>query len=458
MFKSRSLRKRLTWYVVVTMLVMSILSGIGVYQGTMHEADEIFDASLAQSARVLDGLVSREMIEANKQQLLDALERSRKAPGNTERHEYEKKIFFALLGGDGEVLLQSLRAPKLPADIDRGGFFRFNADDRDWVAFALHSSRDDIVIVVGERSEVREEITEYIGSGFAYPLILLLPVVIWLLWQLVGVALRPLQAVTDQVRAQDIRDLKPIDVQGVPQEIDPLVSSLNQMIERLNSAYARERRFVSDASHELRNPLASLLINVENAIEDCKDDESIESLRRMKHSIVRLSHLVSQLLELSHSENPLSSGEFTQVDLRQICEEAVSAYRSRAQAAGIELSCEASPEACLLHGFQALLSSLVGNLLDNAIKYCGDNGRVELGCSRFGGRLVLSVDDSGSGLDVETRSRAVERFFRADSSDTSGAGLGLAIVKSIADVHGAKMQLGESRLGGLSVRIEFQAG
>lgn len=458
MFKSKSLRTRLTWYVVITMLVLSVLSGIGVYHGTMHEADEIFDASLVQTARVLDGLVSREMIETNRQQLIDAIDRSRKTSENREWHDYEKKIFFAFLApGDG-VLLQSRYAPELSPEIGRGGFSRFDDGKHDWIAFTLHSSRDDIVIVVGERSDTREEITEYIGSGLAYPLILLLPVVVWLLWQLVGVALQPLQSVADQVRAQDIRELRAIDVDGVPQEIDPLVKSLNQMIARLDSAYARERRFVSDASHELRNPLASLLINVENAIEECQDPETIDSLQRMKHSIVRLSHLVSQLLELSHTENPLSGRDFTEVDLQQICRDAVTAHQPQARQAGVRLEYRKQPGPCLLKGVPALLGSLVANLVDNAIKYSGEDGRVEVSCAREQSVLVLSVDDSGPGLDAETRGRAAERFFRADSSDTSGAGLGLAIVRSIAETHGAGMFLDESRLGGLAVRIEFETG
>jgi two-component system sensor histidine kinase QseC len=458
MNNSKSLRRRLTWYVVITMLIMSTLSGVGVYLGITHEIDEVFDASLVQSARVLDGLVSREIIDANKQELLDALSRSRKSSKNMEGHEYEKNIFFSLLDLDGEVLLQSRRSPELPADIDSGGFLRFDDGKHDWIAFALHSSRDDIIIVVGERTEVRNEVTEYIGSGFLYPLIVMLPAVVWMLWQLVGVALKPLQTVTDQVRAQDLRELKPIDVDGVPKEIDPLVNAMNSMIARLDSAYARERRFVSDASHELRNPLASLLINIENALEENSDPDTTESLQQMKTSIVRLSHLVSQLLELSHSENPLASREFTDVDLQQLCVDAVRGHQAQAGDAGVDLVCEASSQDCRIRGVHALLVSLLSNLVDNGIKYCGSGGQVVVGCMREGSRLTLSVEDSGAGLDAEARARVVERFYRAERADTSGAGLGLAIVKSIADIHAARMHIDESRLGGLAVRIEFDLG
>jgi len=446
---SRSLRKRLTWYVVVTLLLMTASSGIAIYQGTTHEADEIFSASLVQTARILDGLISRETIETNRSQLKRALERG------PEAHEYERKLFFAVLDENGKMLLHSREAPEFPHEDVEVGFSEFEYKGKKWFTFAHGSTHDDLLIVVGERSGIRDEITEYIGGGLLLPLILLLPLVLWLLWQIVGVALKPLQSVTDQVLQQDLKHLKSIDVAGVPKEISPLVDALNQMIGDLDAAYLRERRFVSDASHEMRNPLASLLINVDNAIEESSETEAIESLQSMKLSIKRLTHLVSQLLVLSHFENPDIVSEFEWVDLAQVCTRVVDSRQSQAAAKSITLETQSSATQCRIKGSEPLLESLLSNLVDNAILHCPRDSRVRVSCHQKGSELLLAVDDSGPGLDAAQREKAPGRFYRAADTNTSGAGLGLSIVKTIAQSHSGQMQLDESELGGLRVSIRF---
>ena len=446
---SRSLRKRLTWYVVVTLLLMTASSGIVIYQGTSHEADEVFSASLVQTARILDGLISRAAIETNRRQLKRALERG------PEAHEYERKLFFAVLDENGKMLLHSREAPEFPHEDIETGFSEFKYEGKKWFTFAHESTHEDLLIVVGERSGIRAEISEYIGGGLLLPLIFLLPLVLWLLWHIVGVALKPLQAVTDQVLQQDLRHLKSFDVAGVPKEISPLVDALNQMINDLEAAYLRERRFVSDASHELRNPLASLLINVDNAIEESRELEAIESLQSMKLSIKRLTHLVSQLLALSHSENPDIDSGFEWVELEQVCTRVVESRQPQAAAKSITLEMQSPATQCRLKGSAPLLESLLSNLVDNAILHCPQASRVRVGCFREGSELLLTVDDSGPGLDAAQREKAPGRFYRAGDTNTAGAGLGLSIVKTIAQSHSGRMQLGESELGGLRVSIRF---
>lgn len=444
-----SLRRRLTWYLVIVLVFMTATYGIAVYQGTRHEADEVFSASLVQTARILDGLISREAIETNREWLRQALE-------SPQIHKYERKMFFAVFDADGSILLHSHRAPEIQGRDIGTGFSEFMHRGKKWFIFALPSSRDDLLIAVGERSEAREEISEYIGGGLLVPLLLLLPLLLWLLWHVIGVALRPLENVTQQVRQQDIRQLKTVDARGVPLEIAPLVSALNQMIENLDAAYARERRFVSDASHELRNPLAALLINVDNALEECRDPEAVATLESMKSSIQRLSHLVSQLLALSHYENPLSGRTLEPVDLCLLCRRVADGLEREARDASISIETRLSDSDCGIRGDEVLMTSLVSNLLDNAVKYAGRGARVLLSCRREGRSLLLEVEDSGAGLDAEQRARVTGRFYRAADTNIAGAGLGLAIVETIADLYGATIELGESELGGLAVRVRFE--
>ncbi len=445
-----SLRGRLTWYVVAMLLLVMLVSGSIIYRGTLHEADEVFGASLVQTARILDGLITRASIESNREQLTEALERQ------PEAHKYERKLFFAVFDAGGEMLLHSRRAPEIPREVVAHGFSEFRYQDKNWFIFALESSRDDLTLVVGERGEARQEITEYVSGGLLLPLILGLPVIVWLLWQVVGIALTPLQEVTEQVRRQNIRDLRPIDVDGVPREVSPLVNALNQMITDLDAAYLRERRFVSDAAHELRNPLAGLLINVDNALEESHGREVVDSLQGMKSSIQRLSRLVAQLLELSRFENPRASHEFQRIDLAVLCRRVAESFAAQAAASGIELELRLPEQGCELNGVESLLHSLITNLVDNAIKFSDAGYRVRIGCAADDGEIMLRVEDSGAGIEAGERERVLGRFYRAGDTNKPGAGLGLSIVKSIADIHAARVVLGESGLGGLAVEVRFQ--
>jgi len=444
-----SLRRRLAWYLVTVVLVTSAASGIAVYLETRHEVNEVFNASLAQTARILDSLISRAQIDANGDAWQRALQHE---TGKSADHT---RLFLAVYDADGKLLLHSDMAPPMDGKQHRSGYFEFASEGRKWFAYGLEASRDGLLIVVGQRSQDRAEITEHIGSGLLLPLVLLLPVALVLLWKLIVVALRPLDDVTAQVRRQDIRNLKPIDGTGVPHEIDPLVQALNRMIADLEAAYAREHRFVSDASHELRNPLASLLINVDNALEESRDAAITESLQSMKTSIKRLSHLVSQLLELSHCENPLSGRTLQAVDLCRVCRRVVDSFASRARDAGVEIEFQTTQDRCEIRGDEALLTSMVANLVDNAIKYGGRDSRLRVRCARDAYGWQITVEDSGAGLDAEHREKVFERFYRAGDTHAGGAGLGLSIVKTIAELHGARVELDESGLGGLKVEIRF---
>jgi len=440
--------------------------GVGVYRGTTHEADEIFDAALVQTARILDGIMTRQSIEANRHHLEQALERAVSVDNRTNRddddedeseelHAYEKKLFFIIRDTSGSVLLSSHFAPDLSSNMPKPGFDEIQIDSKNWISFSLKASDDDLWIIVGERSDVREEVTEYIGSALLTPLVIILPVVLFFLWRTVSLAMRPLRLAVDEVSNQDIKQLKKVTVEGMPLEIEPLLQAINRMVEKLDNAYQRERRFVSDASHELRNPLAALLINIDNALEENTNTEVSESLTSMKQSIVRLSHLVSQLLLLSHSDNPLSSREFDNIDLAALCRQVVKTQSENASLKKQVISFESSEDDCQVKGVEALLISLISNLVDNAIKYCAEGCHIKLSCSREDNDLIVSVEDSGPGLSSELKARVIDRFVRAGDQQVSGAGLGFSIVKSIADIHSATMQLDDSELGGLCVRLKF---
>ena len=442
--KYKSLRTQLSWYLILTMVILTVISGVTVYRGTTHEADEIFDAALVQTARVIDGLVTRETINNNREQLVNAMAKTAKKKKGLTGHKYEKKLFLMVLDHDQKVLLKSHYAPQSSSEFFEPGFHRIQIKSKNWVVFTLEASDDDLLIAVGERDDIREEITEYIASGLVGPLLILLPLVIIVLWQLVRFAFKPMKQVIDEVDSQSFKHLEPIHVDGIPREIAPLVSAINELMENLNSAYTRERRFVSDASHELRNPLASLLINVENAIDESETEDLKDSLQSMKRSITRLSHLTSQLLELSHSETPASNQVFLALDLRQLCNQSADQFQSRAASKQQTIHVEIGNQSCEVYGIEALLMSLISNLLDNAIKYCERSREIYLICALQNDGIIISVEDSGSGIPAEDYDKISQRFYRTNNNlqgPVEGAGLGLSIVKSIADMHSAELLL-----------------
>jgi two-component system sensor histidine kinase QseC len=459
MVKSVSIKRRLIWYVLLTTLVMSLVTGLGVYRGMMHEADEIFNAALLQTGRVLDGIMTHQSIEANRHHLERALERTIDIETSTddvnERQAYEKKLFFIILDNNGAILLKSPSAPDLTWGALKAGFSRFEHDNHTWIGLTLKGSDEDLWIIVGERDDIREEVIEYIGSALLTPLLFIFPIILFFLWRTISLALRPLQNVVEAVRRQDLNHLKPVSVDHMPTEIDPLLAAINQMVGKLDSAYQREKRFVSDASHELRNPLAALLINVDNALEENSDSDVAESLESMKLSIARLSHLVSQLLFLSYSENPLVSQEFSPIDLSHLCGSIVEHHQATALARGQVINFNTTENNFQVDGVESLLASLVSNLLDNAMKYSPEKSTINVSCLYEGDDIVIRVEDSGEGLSSELQTQIVNRFVRAGNHKVAGAGLGLSIVRSIAEVHSATMALSHSELGGLAISIRF---
>lgn len=452
-----SLRRRLAWFLVTVMLIMSLATGSAVYYGTTHEAEEMFGASLTQTARLIDGILSQDLLTNQPQRLINALTiPPGLEEGSSEGHEYEDKLFFAVLDNNNQIVVQSPHAPAIGYATITAGYGEFELENKLWNTFMLPASLPDYRIVVGEHSGIRREMTEYILRGLVVPLLLLTPLILIVLVYLVTMALRPLKRVSDEVLRQDFRNLKPIKVRKLPNEIEPLIASLNEMIENLDQAYRREQRFVSDASHELRNPLAALMIHVENALEETRDAELTESLGAMRASITRLSHLVSQLLKLSRLGNPLVKHHFTTINLTEICQQVITENQARANANTQTLAMSNFSPKCEVQGSPELMISLINNLIDNAVKYSGESSQIQLSCIHNKLGIALTLEDSGPGLDEQQQVAVIGRFARADANDKQGAGLGLSIVKSIADAHDAELLLSQSQsLGGLAVTLQF---
>lgn len=286
-------------------------------------------------------------------------------------------------------------------------------------------------------------------------------------------ALRPLIELKEAVERRSPRDLSAIDPQTTPAEVQPLVTSLNRLFGLVNDQAEGQRRFVADAAHQLRTPLAGLQAQVE-AWAQAADAPAAggqltltaEKIVKLRSATRRTSQLANQLLALSRADSSVIAAQPLQrVELKDLCEAVLPEHLDAASAKGIDLGLEAEPAAVWGHAW--LLRELLGNLVDNAVKYTPPGGTVTLRCGPLvrkgaaalqGAALVfLEVEDDGPGIAPEERARAVQRFYRVQGTAGEGNGLGLAIADEIARIHHSQLELGDAPAGegrhGLRVRL-----
>jgi two-component system OmpR family sensor kinase len=253
--------------------------------------------------------------------------------------------------------------------------------------------------------------------------------------------------------------MSPLAEGAMPRELQPLAASLNGLLARLNDALAAQRRFTADAAHELRTPLAALALQVEQAERAPDAEARAVALADLKSGVARAARLVEQLLTMARLEPEALSGNFARVDLVALANDAIVARAPIAEARRIDLGCTETV-AVPVHGDSATLTTLIANLLDNALRYTPEGGRIDVAVADVSGQAELSVIDTGPGIPIGARERVFERFRREVSPDDSalaaGGGLGLSIVRRIADAHGATITLGDgSDRKGLAVRVRF---
>jgi signal transduction histidine kinase len=286
------------------------------------------------------------------------------------------------------------------------------------------------------------------------PLVLLLPIMIGAVAWIVRRGLLPLRFVAAEVQRRDARTLAPLGTDHLPREIEPLVSELNRLLERLQRAFATQRAFISDAAHELRSPLTALRLQLQ--LLDRAPDETgrLEARTRLGAAVERAIHLVEQLLALARSEPQDTAMDFEKVDLASAAAEGIKDTHDLALARNIDLSLDAVP-GLYIQGNREALRTLARNLVDNAVRYTPPGGTVQVRCRSLGKDAVLEVGDSGPGIAARDRERVFDRFYRRAAAQEEGTGLGLAIVKAIAERHGARIELGEASGGGLRVSLSF---
>jgi two-component system sensor histidine kinase TctE len=371
-------------------------------------------------------------------------------------------VYFQVRGPDGGIIAgdPELRAvARDPAAVPEVIYHRDDVvlEREVRIAYMFLPMGDALALVqVGETTNKRDALAQQIITGVVLPQFILVPLAVVMVWIGLSRGLAPLAELQRAIRNRTPGDLSPIDEHATPYEIRPLIHSINDLMARLERNLEAQQRFVGDAAHQMRTPLAGLRTQAELALRLDDAGEIRESLRQVVASTERTQHLVTQLLMLARAEAPEESRPtFAEVDLNRLARECVEEWLPRADAKGMDLGFEDAGWAARVRGNASLLRELVGNLLDNAIRYTPDGGRVTARVLAAE-NVVLEVEDSGPGIDESERELVFQRFYRSLGTGVEGSGLGLAIVRSIAHRHGAAAALGPAPSGqGTLARVVF---
>jgi two-component system sensor histidine kinase QseC len=450
-----SIRKRLLLTFLTVTLALWAVVGMVIYAATQSEVDELIDAQLAQSARLLLNLMGHELKE-EEQRPGDFGDDDIAQQFTEFAHKYEQRLAFQMwILAENRIWLRTDSAPRYRLSERSAGFEDRVIEGSPWRVYVLTDPQGMIQVQVGESSERREELRNYIAWRVMIPILLSIPLLAVMIWYGVGHAMLPLRNIAADVKNRRPSNLHPIPDTVVPLEAKPLVDALNALFQRLQQAFETERRFTSDAAHELRTPLAALKTQAQVALRATADEERRHALTQVITGVDRATHLAQQLLTLARIDPTLWVGR-DQVDLPTLASEVLAEIAPVALAKDIDLGFEAGPVS-VIPGDRAMLAIMTRNLVDNALKYTPAGGKVEVRIAQHGRRIALDVDDSGPGIPPEERERVFERFYRQVGTNVPGSGLGLSIVKRIADLHHAGVRLDHSPLGGLRIEVVFNA-
>lgn len=453
-----SIRRYLLVWLALTVIGVMALAEIAGYLGARHEVDELFDAQLAQYARALIALLEEH--DATRAPLVArdshvTQEHLSSLPG----HAYESKVAFEVWDHNGRRIAYSESFPALALPQLTQGFHDVWWQGQVWRLFVLHDTEAGRWIITGERGEIRAELAEEIALKSALPLLIAAPLAGLLIWWIVGSGLAPLRWLAQQFTQREANDLSPIPLEQLPSELEKLTISANDLLWRLSSSFERERRFAADAAHELRTPLAALLVHLENAIAE-STPKSRESLQSTLNDARRLQHMVEQLLALARSTPEQYLAQFERLDLTALARAAIAELAPLAIARDHNIDFQAMAR-CDVDGDSDWLLILLRNLLINAINYTPPGGEIRVSVKGNDCEVQLQVCDNGPGIPEAERMRVFDRFYRVGgdrhNSKVGGSGLGLAIVRHIVDLHRAEIALSDPPQGsGLCVTVRFR--
>lgn len=456
-----ALRRKLLVWLLSPLVLLVLVDGMASYYVAEHFSLVAYDRTLAERARALllrahesDGLVRLNLSQSAERVLLE---------------DPEDRMFYRVLRG-GDHLASGETYVPVPKDLrlqsNRPVFFDSVVAAEPVRAVVLQGAYEkpdvsgggQVRIVLAETLNKRRVLFQESLAGVVMPQILIIILVGSLVWLGVVRGLAPLRVLERSIASRSHLDLSPVLVDGVPGRVRPLVDEINALMARLSEVLEFQNRFIADAAHQLRTPVAGLKAQIEIVLRESDPERVKYSMTQIYMGMERLSRLVSQLLSLARNEpNAVRNLRLELLDLNRLVFETTMEWVPEALRKGIDLGFEGDDTPVYINGDPVRLKELINNLFDNAIRYTPDNGRVTVRVLRSP-KPGLAISDDGPAIPVEERQRVFERFHRLLGSNTEGSGLGLAIVNEIAKIHSAEVTLMEDRDGvGNTFVVNFPA-
>jgi two-component system sensor histidine kinase TctE len=468
-----SLRNQLLRWLILPLVALVALNTVSLYRDALEAGDIAYDRSLLASTRALaervavrDGKVVADVPYV----ALDSFETDTLG-----------RIYYKVTGLHGETVSGYGDLPAVPKDVPRSDLYpalvRFYDAEYNGepvrIAALLQPVFDDTMrgialIQVGETLDARRGLSRRILVNTLLRQAVMVLAVATLVWFAVRLVLRPLMDLKHEVQTRALADLSDVDPAVVHREVRPLVLAMNGAMTRMQDLVASQRRFIADASHQLRTPLAVLKTQAELALRE--DDPAamraiVRSIAGTTDNAIRLANRLLLLARIEHGDGSVRAAP---VSLAAVARQVGLELALPAVQKGIDLALDVDtsggqPDEAVVHGDPLLLHELVANLVDNAIRYTPSGGSVALRVGRIEhqrGAVLLEVRDSGPGIAPEEREQVFTPFYRSQATldvNPGGTGLGLAIVRDIAAMHGAVLALGEGEEGGLQVSVTFAA-
>jgi len=429
-----TIRKQLLIGLMSGVIIAILAVGIGSYLKVRHELNEIFDYQLKQIVRSFPENMSFQ-------------------PSETSDRHPGKKIVVQVWDRHNYLAFTSNPAKDLPRYSDTG-FFEISFNNQRWRVYSEENFQQRVQ--VAQLIADREKIEFSLAMRSLIPFLILIPVLMLLIWFVVGRSLQPLKHLANSLEERSADALHHVNTEGYPPEILPIVEAMNALFSRVENSIQLQRMFVADAAHELRTPLAALKLQLQLVEKSEDNEERARGMHKLHERLNRATHLVQQLLTLARHSSGSEQENRVTVSLSELAKQSVSDFSLLAENKNIDLGVDIIHPGLTVSGYPDALRVMLNNLVDNAIRYTRNNGRIDVIVCEEDHAPCLIVADTGIGVPPEDRERIFDRFFRCTGTEQSGSGLGLAIVKNIVDQHHASIRVFDAEHGcGLRFCITF---
>ena len=447
-----SLRVTLLRLLIPPVALILAVGSIGAYYLSIDPATDAYDQSLINTAIALS-----ERIRLHEGEPVFDLPSAAEAVVRTDKYD---KVYYVVRDSKGHAISGDSDIPPPPPGVQADeGVIAYDAEVHGRrlrvTALLVPCGVGTCTVNVAETTNKRERLARDILLGSVMPQALLAVLTLALVWFGVTRGLAPLAKLSDEIRQRSPRDLRAIDERGAPAEAKPLLSALNKLFDQVDESNRNQQRFLANAAHQLRTPLAGLQAHTELAMAQPVPDACRAELEYVHSATIRTARLANQLLALARAEpGGNRPSEFAQVDLRQVVEEIADEWVHRSMDKDVDLGFDLNP--ATVAGDAFLLREVLANLIGNSVEYTPAGGHVTVKTGRGPAGAFLEVEDDGPGIPAAERERVLERFYRLPGTGGTGSGLGLAIVREIALAHGARVEMGDGSAGrGCSVRLIF---